>query len=120
VMFTSPFVALTAAQQDAVLAASDANFLLLVTNHTLEGLFCVPEYGGNQDLVGWTLIGYDGDSQPLGYSIFNETTTTYDERPDKPNSTPNPDEDFSGMDQATQDFLKVLVRVVGGPHFPPP
>jgi len=119
-MFTSRFTALTAEQQDAVLAAIDADFLILVTNHTLEGLFCVPEYGGNKNLIGWTLIGYDGDSQPLGYSIFNETTMTYNERPDKPNSTPDPDEDFSGMDQATQDLLKVLVRVVGGPHFPPP
>lgn len=116
-MFMSDFAALTAAQQDKVIAA-EQEFVDLVTGHTLEGIFCAPEYGGNKDRVGWNLIGYDGDSQPLGYSIFNETTMSYNERPDKPNSTANPDEDFSGVDAATEQFLKVLVRVVGGPHFP--
>ena len=117
-MFSAGFADLTAAQQDQILALVDSSFLDLVTGHTLEGMFCAPEYGGNKDLIGWNLIGYDGDSQPLGYSIFNETTMSYTERADKPNSTANPDEDFSGVDATTQQFLKLLVRVVGGPHFP--
>ena len=41
-----------------------------------------------------------------------------DPAPDKPTSTANPDEDFSGVDAATAAFLKILVRVGGGPHFP--
>ena len=101
-----------------VLAKIDQNFLSLITGHTLEGMFCAPEYGGNTDLVGWKLIGYGGDSQPLGYSLFDETKMTYHERADKPNSTANPDEDFSGVDANTQAFLTVLVQLVGGPHFP--
>ena len=117
-MFGADFAALTTEQQDQILAAIDTNFLGLITGHTLEGMFSVPEYGGNTDLVGWNLIHYDGDSQPLGYSIFNESAMRYNERPDKPNSTADPDEDFSGVDAKTQQFLRILVRVVGGPHFP--
>jgi len=117
-MFGAAFPALTATQQDTVLKAVSADFIDLVTGHTIEGMFCAPEYGGNKDRVGWQLIGYDGDSQPLGYSIFDETTQTYNERPDKPNSTANPDEDFSGVDAETDAFLKILVKVGGGPHFP--
>jgi hypothetical protein len=117
-LFAADFSALSAAQQDAVIKAIDQDFVDLVTGHTIEGTLCAPEYGGNKDLVGWRLIGYDGDSQPLGYSIFDETTQSYNERPDKPTSTANPDEDFSGVDAITQAFLKNLVRVGGGPHFP--
>lgn len=117
-MFGTDFTAGTAEQQDTVLAAIDPDFLDLVTGHTIEGTFCAPEYGGNKDRVGWQLVGYDGDSQPLGYSIFDATTMSYLERPDKPNSTANPDEDFSGVDATTQQFLSLLVRLVGGPHFP--
>lgn len=117
-MFGTDFVTLTPSQQDAVLAAIDKKFRDLITAHTLEGMFCAPEYGGNKDQTGWKLIKYDGDSQPLGYSIFDESTMSYNERPDKPNSTANPDEDFSGVDATTQRFLKVLVRLVGTPHFP--
>jgi hypothetical protein len=117
-MFGADFAALSAAQQDAVLAAADGSFVDVVTGHTLEGMFCAPEYGGNKDRVGWQLIGYDGDSQPLGYSIFDTTTQTYRERTDKPNSTANPDEDFSGFDAETNALLKILVRVGSGPHFP--
>jgi hypothetical protein len=116
--FGMDFAALTSSQQDTVISAADPMFVDTITGHVLEGMFCAPEYGGNTDRIGWQLIGYDGDSQPLGYSIFDETTMTYNERPDKPNSTANPDEDFSGVDAITQQFLKVLVRVVGGPHFP--
>ena len=55
-------------------------------------MLCAPEYGGNRDCVGWTLTGFDGDSQPLGYAIFDETIQDYRERPDKPLSTILPDD----------------------------
>ncbi len=116
-MFSADFSTLTPQQQDQVLAAVDSTFRDLVTEHTLEGMFSAPEYGGNTDTIGWKLIGYDGDSQPLGYSIFNATTMTYEERADKPNSTANPSEDFSGVDTATQQVLSALVRTLQ-PHFP--
>jgi hypothetical protein len=117
-MFSADFTTLSPTQQDTVLQAIDPNFFDLISEHTLEGMFCAPEYGGNSNGIGWTLIGYDGDSQPLGYSIFDATQMTYQERPDKPNSTADPDEDFSGVDATTQQFLNVLVRLAGSPHFP--
>jgi gluconate 2-dehydrogenase gamma chain len=123
-MFGADFVALTSNQQDTVLGAIDSTFLDLITGHTLEGMFCAPEYGGNTNLTGWQLIKYDGDSQPLGYAIFDETTMEYKERPDKPTSTADPTDDMSGVDADTERFLKVLVRIAarqGGntPFFTP-
>jgi hypothetical protein len=96
------FIALGTADQDAVLAAVDAaaprdprrglTFVDILIQHTLEGCFAPPEYGGNQHAAGWAMIGIEGDSQPLGYSIFSNATQSYVERPDHPMTTPNPDE----------------------------
>ena len=56
------------AKQDTILAGSGASsFTSLLFEHTIEGLYAVPEYGGNRDLAGWKDIGYPGDSQPRGY-----------------------------------------------------
>jgi hypothetical protein len=63
------FAAVSAAKQDKVLAeASVGSFLSLLFEHTIEGLYSVPEYGGNRNLAGWTDISYPGDSQPRGYT----------------------------------------------------
>ena len=101
------FVALPADQQDQVLAMLDGGpasvrfapiprrgvtFVDILIGHTLEGCLAVPEYGGNNQLAGWKMIGLEGDDQPLGYSIFSRSDGTYHERPDHPVSTPNPDE----------------------------
>lgn len=32
----------------------------LVREHTLQGFFCDPAYGGNRDGVGWRLVGFPG------------------------------------------------------------
>ncbi len=98
------FASLSTADQDAVLAMLDAGafapdprrgkhtFIELLIQHTLEGAFSPPEYGGNTGLQGWKLCGLEGDSQPLGYSIYSATLDTYVERSDHPMSTANPDE----------------------------
>jgi hypothetical protein len=99
------FATLSVADQDAVVAILDApgafapdprrggaDFMDLVIRHTIEGCFAPPEYGGNADAQGWALVGLEGDSQPLGFSIFSDTAGGYVERPDHPMSTPNPDE----------------------------
>jgi hypothetical protein len=100
-----PFAELPTAEQDAVLAmlgaqgafpadprrGGDTIFTIMV-RHTIEGCFSVPEYGGNAKLAGWSLVGLEGDSQPLGYSIFSSATNAYVERSDHPMSTANPDE----------------------------
>jgi gluconate 2-dehydrogenase gamma chain len=58
-----PFNALDAQSQDAVLTdieKSDPAFFNLVRQHTLQGTFCDPYYGGNAGFVGWDLIAYPG------------------------------------------------------------
>jgi gluconate 2-dehydrogenase gamma chain len=32
----------------------------VVREHTIEGLFCDPVYGGNRGAVGWRLVGFPG------------------------------------------------------------
>ena len=65
------FAALTPARQDELLTALEQNrapgftpssgaFFDFVLAATLEGTFCDPYYGGNQDFIGWELIGYPG------------------------------------------------------------
>jgi hypothetical protein len=57
------------AEQDKILAGSGASaFMPLLFEHTIEGLYAAPEYGGNQGLAGWKDIGFPGDIQPRGYT----------------------------------------------------
>jgi gluconate 2-dehydrogenase gamma chain len=66
-----PFAELDADKQDALLRDLEQNvakgftpsasaFFELVLEHTLEGTFGDPYYGGNRDFIGWELIGYPG------------------------------------------------------------
>src|SRR5262245_15663610 len=100
-----PFVELGPTEQDQIFVAIDSHavfppdpsrggssFVDLLIRHTLEGCFAPPEYGGNANTDGWRMIGIEGDTQPLGYSLFSTATGSYHERPDHPMSTPNPDE----------------------------
>jgi gluconate 2-dehydrogenase gamma chain len=41
-------------------AGGSAAFFALVLNHTHQGMFGDPYYGGNANFVGWDLIGYPG------------------------------------------------------------
>jgi gluconate 2-dehydrogenase gamma chain len=43
-----------------IFAGSSAQFFTLVLNHTRQGTFGDPYYGGNANFVGWDLIGYPG------------------------------------------------------------
>src|SRR5204863_2085452 len=85
-MHGKAFVRLEPAEQDAVFALLDSGpasvrfaadprrggtFIDLLIQHTLEGCFAPPEYGGNHRLRGWTMLELEGDDQPLGYSIFS-------------------------------------------------
>jgi gluconate 2-dehydrogenase gamma chain len=57
------------AEQDKILATqSVSTFTALLFEHTIEGLYANPEYGGNRGLTGWKDIGFPGDSQPRGYT----------------------------------------------------
>jgi gluconate 2-dehydrogenase gamma chain len=71
----TPFASLSDAEQDAVLEDLERGsiaevtggpaFFDLVRRHVLEGMFCEPYYGGNRNLVGWSLVGFPG--QRYGY-----------------------------------------------------
>ncbi len=116
-LFAQDFVTLTPEQQDEALAKGDQDFLLQLAEHTVEGMYAAPEYGGNRDLLGWRSVKFEGDSQPLGYSIFDRSSGGYREIRERPVSTPNPDEDFRGFDQDTFEFVSAIVTGVGGERF---
>ena len=89
------FTKKTRAQQDKILATqSMAQFTALLFEHTIEGLYASPEYGGNRNLAGWQEIGFPGDVQPRGY------TAAEVERSDGPDPVDN-----SGI---VADVLKIL------------
>lgn len=65
------FPELSAEQQATILSAVQANtvegfatssaaFFNMVRNHTIDGTFCDPYYGGNRNFVGWDLLHYPG------------------------------------------------------------
>ena len=63
------FTKATHAEQDKILANQSVNtFTALLVEHTIEGLYASPEYGGNRGLAGWKDIGFPGDIQPRGYT----------------------------------------------------
>lgn len=63
------FTAVSAPEQDRVLASPETSeFTALLFGHTIEGMYGVPEYGGNAGQVGWIEIGFPGDIQPRGYT----------------------------------------------------
>ena len=56
-------------KQDKILATqSVSTFTSLLFQHTIEGLYGAPEYGGNRAGSGWQEIGFPGDIQPRGYT----------------------------------------------------
>jgi hypothetical protein len=63
------FTSASHAKQDKILATRSVGaFTSLLFEHTIEGLYASPEYGGNKNLAGWKEIGFPGDVQPRGYS----------------------------------------------------
>jgi gluconate 2-dehydrogenase gamma chain len=91
------FAALSPADQDALLSAMQKNaipgftpnsavFFDLVRNHTIQGTFCDPAYGGNADFVGWDLIGYPGirmavapEEQRMGVKVKPRRQSAYND-----------------------------------------
>jgi gluconate 2-dehydrogenase gamma chain len=67
----SKFSALTSEQQIKTLTAIEKTpFFNTVRTHTIIGFLSRPVHGGNQDKVGWKLIGYDDSlnhKPPFGY-----------------------------------------------------
>lgn len=94
-----PFAQLIRDQQDSILLAlqqnkldgfmpSAAGFFNLLRNHTINGTFCDPYYGGNRDFVGWDMIRYPGvrigaseRDVELGADLPPNRQSAYDYRP---------------------------------------
>jgi gluconate 2-dehydrogenase gamma chain len=90
------FAKLTPDRQDALLTELEENrvpgfapssraFFDLVLGHTLEGTFGDPHYGGNQDYIGWELLGYPGlrlavtaDEQRMSVALEPVRSSAYD------------------------------------------
>ncbi len=84
--YGGPFVSLSGAQQDAVLADVQSGkatgfppdlpnydstipfstvFFQAMREHAVEGMFSDPVYGGNKNAAGWILLGYPGVRMPV-------------------------------------------------------
>jgi hypothetical protein len=61
------FAALSHSEQDAILMKLGEERDLIFTN-AIEGMYAVPEYGGNRHTAGWKSVGWPGDSQRRGYT----------------------------------------------------
>ena len=105
-----------AAKLDA-LKQAPADFREALLTHIAEGMFCAPEYGGNQDLRGWRDYYFDGDSQPLGHTLFNRETQTLYDRPDQPNQTIDPNQPNNGLEPSVETFVAMLTALTGGTRF---
>jgi hypothetical protein len=66
--FQADFKDLNQGEQKYVWNRLGAGFRDVAFEHTVEGMYAAPEYGGNADLVGWKYIHYEGDRQPIGYT----------------------------------------------------
>ncbi|MGI8850373.1 MAG: gluconate 2-dehydrogenase subunit 3 family protein [Acidimicrobiales bacterium] len=66
---TGDFTLATQLEQDQILASPAVMpFTNVVFEHTIEGMYSNPEYGGNAGRVGWLDIAFPGDVQPVGYT----------------------------------------------------
>jgi Gluconate 2-dehydrogenase subunit 3 len=74
--FGARFADLGERQKDEILGEFEAGkvaafkkageFFEMVRCHVLEGVFCEPKYGGNNNMIGWRLVGFPG--QQFGYA----------------------------------------------------
>jgi hypothetical protein len=109
--------ALTTDQAAGVLAALDAQTQSTIIQLVLEGCFTAPEYGGNTNLAGWGLCNFEGDSQPYGYSTYDERTGMYVDHATHPCASPDPGPDPMPMDESTELLIGLAVTVLGGKTF---
>jgi len=79
--FGAPFIALSGQQQDDILGEFEAGnvakfrkageFFETVRYHVLEGIFCEPQYGGNDGMLGWRLVNFPGQQFGYGDAYIN-------------------------------------------------
>ncbi len=114
---TLDFPTLEPAARLAAFDATSREFQQAVATHLAEGLFCAPEYGGNAEAVVWRDYHYDGDSQPLGHTLFDRKTQTLRDRPDEPNQTLDPRRPGVALEPSVEPFVEGLITALGGRRF---
>lgn len=97
---------------ETIYAQLDQTFQQTFSELVVEAALAIPEYGGNAQLQGWALVHWDGDSAPLGYTIWDATTNSYVER--KPVSTADPGPDVDPMDDDTIKQLTLYTNLLNG------
>jgi hypothetical protein len=110
------FASLDEEGQLAAFAAADPRFSDGFLQTLAVGLFGAPVYGGNQDARGWRDYFYDGDSQPLGHTLYDASGTPRD-RPDQPNQTIDPNRPNDGLDPVVEGFVTAVALSQGGNRF---
>jgi len=111
------FAELDEAQRLAVFDETDSRFRELFVTHLAEGMFSAPEYGGNRDLVVWREHYYDGDSQPLGHTLYDSVTDTLYDRADAPNQSIDDDAFSDPMSESVLSFVNAITLGQGGTRF---
>lgn len=86
----------------SVLSEKNPEFFKYLLQHTYEGTYSAPEYGGNRELAGWKSINYPGDVQPLGYNQKQM------EEQDDPNAPPELTQEI------LNEFLLEFIKQSGG------
>ncbi|MCA1831393.1 MAG: gluconate 2-dehydrogenase subunit 3 family protein [Actinomycetota bacterium] len=77
---TGSFANAPAAQQEAILRAMDLEgsaFFAALYDHTMEGVYSHPVYGGNTNRIAWDAFGYQGDVHGVRYSSDPGPWQTY-------------------------------------------
>lgn len=88
-------------EMDSIIEAlrdKNPEFFKVLLEHTYEGTYGAPEYGGNRELAGWNAINYPGDVQPIGYNQKEM------EEPDDPEAPPELTQDI--LNQFLIEFIK--------------
>jgi hypothetical protein len=98
-------------------ASQKPDFWQALVEHTLEGTFGAPEYGGNQYTRGWHLVGWDGDSAPLGHAVYDESIGAYVDNATKPTAQPTPGDITEDFDADILNMLTVAALGSGGKRF---
>ena len=88
-----------------------------VLEHLCEGMFGDPVYGGNPDRIAWTRYHYDGDSQPLGYTLYDPEAGEPFDRPDKPTQSLDPALPNEGLEPDVERFIHLVVLFQDGERF---
>lgn len=111
------FAALDAEQRLAAFRSTTPEFQQALLRHVAEGMFSAPEYGGNSGAVAWQQYEYDGDSQPLGHTLFDRATQTLRDRPDEPSQAPDPRRPPRPFPPEVESFLTAITLAQGGKRF---